>query len=166
MNLAAWFSSPWKNGWLVHSVRSAIAATVSLAVARLLKMPEAYWAPLTTIVVMQSTLGGAWAVSIHRLIGTAVGAFFGGLLASYVTLDVMGFGLAIFALGLICGLAHLNQSAYRFAGITLAIVTLVGRGKPPWIVATHRFIEVSVGIAVGLALSALWPQKELAARNS
>jgi len=27
------------------------------------------------------------------------------------------------------------------------------------VVALHRFFEVSVGIAVGLAISALWPER-------
>jgi hypothetical protein len=35
---------------------------------------------------------------------------------------------------------------------------LIGRAKPAWIVATHRFVEVAVGIAVGLALTAVWPE--------
>ena len=39
---------------VIHSIRTAIAATVSLAVARLFGLPEAYWAAIATLVVMQS----------------------------------------------------------------------------------------------------------------
>src|SRR3954468_21537258 len=39
------------------SVRTALAATVSVIVARLVQMPEAYWAAIATLVVMQSSLG-------------------------------------------------------------------------------------------------------------
>jgi hypothetical protein len=42
---------------VVHSIRTAIAATISLGVARLFGLPEAYWAAIATLVVMQSTLG-------------------------------------------------------------------------------------------------------------
>jgi hypothetical protein len=35
---------------------------------------------------------------------------------------------------------------------------LVAHTNAEWIVAVHRFFEVSVGIAVGLALTALWPE--------
>jgi hypothetical protein len=47
---------------LVHSLRTAIACVVSLLVARLFRLPEAYWAPVTTVVITQSSLGAALAV--------------------------------------------------------------------------------------------------------
>lgn len=157
-----WFSSAWSSGWLVHSARTAVGAAASLAVARLFKMPEAYWAAITAMILMESTLGTAWAVSKQRLIGTALGAAFGGLLASCVRPGIVVFGAAVFALGLMCAILRLDRSAYRFAGITLTIVTLVTRGQGPWVIAAHRFIEVSIGIAVALALTALWPEREWA----
>ncbi|MGA3028179.1 MAG: hypothetical protein ABSF98_25810 [Bryobacteraceae bacterium] len=65
--------------------------------------------------------------------------------------------------GRLLGDAHhggLSQQAYRFAGITLAIVLLIGRPGAAWLIAAHRFIEVSIGIAVGLAFAAVWPADE------
>ena len=162
LSRASWFSSAWKSGWLVHSARIAIGATSSFAVARLSGMPEAYWASITTLIVLQSTLGAAWEASKPRFIGTALGASLAGLLATYVEQGMIAFGAAIFALGLICAVLHLDQTAYRFAGITLTIVMLVPRGIAPWLVAAHRFVEVSLGIAVALALTSLWPGQELA----
>jgi len=64
----------------------------------------------------------------------------------------------VFVLGLICGFIRLDRSGYRYAGITLAIVLLVARTRSPWIVAAHRFVEVSVGIAVGLLMTVIWPE--------
>jgi hypothetical protein len=52
------------------------------------------------------------------------------------------------------------RAAYRFAGITLAIIRLIGRDRAPWVAAIHRFVEVSIGIAVGLVITALWPERE------
>jgi len=37
---------------------------------------------------------------------------------------------------------------------------LIPRTHAPWIVALHRFVEISVGIAVGLILTALWPEPQ------
>jgi uncharacterized membrane protein YccC len=153
--------SPTSTSWLTHSARQAVASAVSLVVARLCKMPEAYWAPITTLIVMQSTLGAAWASSKFRLIGTALGAALGAFLASYFSLGIIAFGLAIFVLGLVCAILRLDQSAYRFAGITLTIVMLVVRPQPHWITGLHRFLEVSLGIGVALALTAIWPQRAL-----
>lgn len=143
----------------VHSARTAIAAVVSLIVARGLGLSEAYWATISTLIIMQSTLGAALAVSEQRLAGTALGAAVGALLATYFGSNVVVYGAGVFAIGLICAALRLGQ-AYRLGSVTLAIVMLIARTKAAWIVAAHRFVEVSLGIAVGLALTALWPEDE------
>jgi uncharacterized membrane protein YccC len=149
----------------VHSARTAVAAVISLIVARALGLPEAYWATITTLIIMQSTLGAALAVSEQRFAGTAVGALMGALLTTYFGSNTIVFGFGVFAIGLICIALRLGE-AYRLASVTLAIVMLVGRTKSGWIVAAHRFVEVSVGIAVGLALTAVWPHSDLARNRS
>ncbi len=148
----------------VHSARTAVAALISLAVARAFGLPEAYWATITTLIIMQSTLGAALAVSEQRLAGTALGAALAALLATKFESNMMVFGAGVFAIGLICAALRLGE-AYRLASVTLAIVMLIARTKSAWIVALHRFVEVSVGIAVGLALTALWPEAEPAATS-
>ena len=72
----------------------------------------------------------------------------------------MVFGGAVFVLGLLCAAFRMEKSAYRYASITLAIVVLVPRSNAAWIVALHRFFEVSVGIVVALALAAVWPEHQ------
>ena len=143
-------------------VRTAMAAVASLLVARMFKLPEAYWAPITTLVVMQTNLEDAMTTGWQRFVGTALGAAAGGLLATYFGPNAIVFGLGVLALGLICAALHLDRPAYRFAGIALAIVLLITRARPPWVIAAHRFFEVSVGIAVGLAITAVWPERKAA----
>jgi uncharacterized membrane protein YccC len=152
---------------LQYSARTAVAGMVSLLTARVFGLPEAYWAAVTTMIVMQSTLGAAVTVSVQRLAGTALGAGVGALLASWLGANVLAFGGGIFLLGILCALPgvthgrlseYLDRSAYRFACITLAIVMLVVRDKSAGIVALHRFIEVSIGIVVGLLLTVVWPE--------
>ena len=157
----ALFPSAATRNWLTHAARTALAAMGSLIVARLCRLPEAYWAPITTIIVMQSTLGAAWAASKQRLIGTALGAAAGAIVASCFGRGIIVFGAAIFALGLICAILRLDQSAYRFAGVTLTIVVLIVRPQAPWITGVHRFVEVSLGIAVALVFAAVWPPRDL-----
>ena len=147
---------------LLHAVRTAIAAVVSFLAARELGLKEAYWAPITTMIVLQSTLGAAWTVSTQRLAGTALGAVVGAASAAYVGSGAAVFGAGVVLLGVICAAFHLDRAAYRFAGITLAVVMLIARSQPPWVLALHRFIEVSLGIAVGLLLTAIWPETKAA----
>jgi len=151
----------WKS-WpiVVHSARTAVAAVVSLSVAWLVRLPEAYWAPVTTLVIAQSSLGAALTVSRQRFAGTALGAAVSAVVATYFSPRLFVFGISVFLLGLLCALAHLDRSAYRFSGVTLAIVLLVPRAAPAWIIALHRFAEVSIGIAVALLLATVWPEQE------
>jgi len=132
---------------------------VSVLVARLFRLPEAYWAPITTLVITQSSLGAALTVSWQRFVGTALGAVVGAIAASYFEPHVLVFAFSVFFLGLLCALLRSDQAAYRFGGITLAIVMLVPRSGPPWQIAFHRFAEVSIGIGVALALTVVWPER-------
>ena len=141
-NEAAWTSWPV----LVHCARTAVAAVASVLAARLFRLPETYWAAITTLVVTQSSLGAALTVSWQRLVGTALGAAVGAMVATYFGLHALAFGTSVFILGLVCALAQSDRSAYRFGGITLAIVMLVPRTGPAWQIAFHRFAEVSIGI--------------------
>jgi len=144
---------------LEHAARTAAGATLSLLVARLFSLPESYWAAVTTMIVLQSTLGTALSVSALRFIGTAIGAAAGALQAALFGPNVLVFGATVFLLGVLSAALHLDRSAFRFAGITLAIVMLVVRGQPPWVVAAHRFLEVSIGIVIGLLLTAVWHER-------
>lgn len=139
------------------SLRTAIAAVGSFLIARLLRMPEAYWATISAIIVAQSTLGAAATISRQRLEGTVLGAGAGALLATYFHTNLWVFGVGVFGLGLLCALLRLGP-AYRFSGVTLAVIMLIPRDHAAWIIAAHRLIEVSAGIAVGLALSGIWPK--------
>jgi uncharacterized membrane protein YccC len=67
---------------VVHSARTAVAAVASLVAAGLFRLPEAYWAPITTLVITQSSLGAALAVSWQRFVGTILGAVIGAIVAS------------------------------------------------------------------------------------
>jgi len=143
---------------ITHAVRTAIAATVSVLIARLVQMPEAYWAAIATLVVMQSTLGATLTLSVERIVATAVGASVGALEANYFSANLVAFAVAIFLLGLLSIAFRLEKTAYRYASITLTIIVLIPRLAAPWTIALHRFLEVSVGIIVALAVVALWPE--------
>jgi uncharacterized membrane protein YgaE (UPF0421/DUF939 family) len=137
-----------------------VAALASLLMARLFRLPEAYWAPITTLVITQSSLGAALAVWWQRFVGTALGAVAGAIAASYFEPHALVFACSVLFLGLICGLLRSDQAFYRFGGITLAIVMLVPRAGPAWQIAFHRFAEVSIGIGVALVLTVVWPERE------
>jgi uncharacterized membrane protein YccC len=139
----------------INSVRATVAAVASLLLARFLKLPEFYWAPISAIVILLSTINPltlAW----QRFAGTALGAALGALIATYLPPNWMVYGAAMFVCGILCALLRIG-SAYRFAAITLTLVLLVAHTRSPWTVAAHRFVEVSLGIAVALVVTVVWP---------
>ena len=140
---------------LINSARTAVATVLSLLLARSLKLPEFYWAPISTIVILLSTtdpLTLAW----QRFAGTALGAALAALIASLLHINWIVYGVSIFVCGLLAALLRLG-GAYRFAAIALTIVLLITHTRPPWSVALHRFVEVSLGIAVALLIAKVWP---------
>ncbi|MFZ0322450.1 MAG: FUSC family protein [Candidatus Sulfotelmatobacter sp.] len=143
---------------LQDAARTTIAAVTSLLLARTLKLPEFYWAPISAIVIIQSTLNPT-AVAWQRFAGTALGAVLGALVATISPSSTLVYGIAIFLSGVLCAQLRLG-SAYRFTAITLSIILLIAHQKPAWIVASHRFVEVSLGIAVALVVTQLWPSGE------
>src|SRR2546428_9297686 len=114
---------------ITHATRTAVAATMSVIIARLVQMPEAYWAAIATLVVMQSTLGATLTLSIERIVATAVGASVGALEANFVGANPVAFALAIFLIGLLSIVFRLEKTAYRYASITLAIIVLIPRSN-------------------------------------
>jgi uncharacterized membrane protein YccC len=144
---------------LVHAVRTALAAVLSYLIARLFRLPEAYWATISTLIVMQSTMGAALPVSVQRFVGTGIGAAVGAAVATYFPGSLWAFGVAVLLVGLVFAVFRVERSAYRYTSITLAVVMLVTRSANYWLIAIHRFFEVSLGILVGLLLSAFWPER-------
>lgn len=145
---------------LEHCARTAVTAVASLLVARLFGLPETYWAPVTTLVITQSSLGTTLAVSWQRFFGTILGAIVGVILASYLAPSALVFGVSVFLLGLLCTVLQADRSAYRFGAVTLVIVMLVPRMEPAWQMAIHRWAEVSIGIVVALVMTVVWPEVE------
>jgi len=146
-----------KHVWLIHSATTAIASAIALLAATLLNMDETYWAPISTIIVMQSTLGSSWDTSKQRLIGTVIGTLTAGVMYGLPIPMPLTLAAGIFIMGLICAWLKLVLSAFRFAGVTYAIITLLPHTETAWRIGAHRFVEVSLGIAVALLVTAVGP---------
>ncbi len=141
---------------VLDALRTTLAAVASMILARLLKMPEYYWAPISAIVIVQSTIPPR-TLGWQRFVGTALGAVLGALLATFFPASALVYGVGIFVCGMLAWLMRVG-GAYRFAAITFSIVLLIPRTHAAWLVAWHRFLEVSLGIAVALVVTTAWPQ--------
>src|SRR5438477_12827264 len=88
---------------LSHAFRTELAATISILLGRLIGLPEAYWAAIATVVVMQSPVGDTVPLAIERIVASAVGA------STYFGPNLFVFALAMLLLGLISFLLRLEK---------------------------------------------------------
>jgi uncharacterized membrane protein YgaE (UPF0421/DUF939 family) len=149
----------WSKNNLVHPARMAVAAAVALLAARVLGLPEVYWASIAALIVVQSDSHAFMATSWLLVIGTALGVCLGALLAAYIGQGVIVFALGVFGMGVLSATLRLDRRANHFAAVALIIVLLAGPANLAWHRAFHRFAEFSVGIVVALVIGALWREQ-------
>jgi uncharacterized membrane protein YgaE (UPF0421/DUF939 family) len=138
--------------FLKEPVVIASTAVICLCLAQWLNLPQGYWAVMSSIIVMQSSVQETISASLTRLIGTAIGAIIGGIFLDLFGVHVWVFGIAVMLVVLTCILLNLKQS-YRLAAVTVGIILLVNHPESPWMTAFHRFLEVSLGVVVALVIS-------------
>jgi uncharacterized membrane protein YgaE (UPF0421/DUF939 family) len=100
---------------LIVSARTAVATVASMLLARALKLPEFYWAPISTTVILLSTIPPltlAW----QRFAGTALGATLGAIVATYLHSTWLVYGIGVFICGIVSFALRVG-SAYRFTAI-------------------------------------------------
>ena len=142
-----------------QGLRTALAAGLAYWITALFHMPGGYWAAISAIVVMQSEVGATVEASRDRFAGTAIGGIVGWLTALVWEGHVVLFGLSVLVVMVLCGAFHF-KNAGRLGGVTVAIIVLAPHTGPVWQVALERFLEVSLGIVVSLAVALAWPIKK------
>ena len=138
-----------------HGLRTAIAAGLAYWFGQLLHLPGAYWAAISATIVMQSEVGATVIASRDRFIGTIFGAIVGWVTAHLWHNCAVGFALGIFAVIVLCTAFRFKNSG-RLGGVTVAIIVLIPHTGHIWKIAVERFVEVSLGIAVSLAVAETW----------
>jgi uncharacterized membrane protein YccC len=142
---------------LALTLRMSVAGLLSFAVAHLFQVTQVYWAVLTTVIVMQASVGGSLKAMLDRFVGTLGGAGWG--VAVTIALphpDVASTGIALAAALIPLALLVAFRPAYRVAPVTAAIV-LLGRPVAGGVIAAalDRVFEIGLGSIVALAV-ALW----------
>ena len=151
----------WLQGWsgeLRLVLRTTLAGLITCTLAHLLELPQAIWAVLTSVLIMQASVGGSLKASLDRMLGTVAGAIWG----VSVTLAIphrealaLGLPLAV-ALAPMALLAALKPN-YRVAPVT-AIIVLLSTTRAqlgPVHYAVDRVLEIGLGCLVGIAVSLL-----------
>jgi uncharacterized membrane protein YgaE (UPF0421/DUF939 family) len=138
-----------------QATRTALSAGLAAWLTNALHMPVGYWAAISAIIVMQSEVGATLTASKDRIVGTALGAILGWVAASYGHGSLWVFALTVLVVMVLCTALRFQNSG-RLGGVTVAIIVLIPHSGPVWKIAVERFLEVSFGIAVSLAVAEAW----------
>lgn len=136
---------------LQMSLRAAVAAALSVAVAQWWQLQFPIYAMISAVVVTDLKASETWKLGLPRLVGSIVGAIVGALTCAFLRPNAWEAGLAIFAAMFLSHLLRLRNSA-RVAGYVCGIV-LLAFGDHPWEYALHRTIETALGIAMAMLVS-------------
>ena len=139
-------------------LRITVAALLTFALGQLVGLPQVYWAVLSAVIVLQSSVGGSVKATFDRLgstLGGAVWAVVVILLTSH-----LGYHPVALVLGLtVAPLAVLSafRPRYRVAPVTAVIVLLGSSGDPAGALGTglHRVLDIGFGCLVALAVALL-----------
>jgi uncharacterized membrane protein YccC len=138
-----------------YAFRVMVAGLLAYGFALALSLPQGYWAVITAIVVMQSTVGGSLKAALDRLTGTAMGAAVGFCVA---VLHLSGYAAGIALAAVLGPLAYAASANPRFrvAPMTAAIM-LIGTGGPvtlnPVAAAIDRVLEIALGGVIGVLVA-------------
>jgi uncharacterized membrane protein YccC len=140
------------------AIRATVAGVLSYAVTALFGLPEPYWAVMSTLLVIQSTVGASLQSSFDRLAGTIGGVVYGG----FVGWLIPGHDAQSILLALAVALVPLTllaafSSRYRIAPVTAVIALILPRevDTGPVQFAFERTIEVGIGGLVAVAVAFL-----------
>ncbi len=127
---------------------------ISLALAQLLQLSNAYWVPVSCLAVIQGmSMRAVWTKQVHRLLGTAIGLLLSwGLLT--LPLDKWSICFVIIALAFVIENAVVRH--YGFAAIFITPMTILladaatlEHGSAATIIQA-RFFDTLLGCLVGL----------------
>jgi len=147
-----------RSGELRLVLRTTLAGLITFTLAHVLELPQAIWAVLTSVLIMQASVGGSLQASLDRMLGTVAGAIWGvsmTLAIPHREALALGLPLAV-ALAPMALLAALKPN-YRVAPVTAIIVLLSTTGAQlgPVHYAVDRVLEIGLGCLVGIAVSLL-----------
>ena len=133
------------------ALKIAVAATLAYVMAESLRWEYPFYAVIAAIIVMGSTSGGTWSLSIQRIIGTVIGAIAGALFSIALGSTPWAMGLSIFSTIFLTSAWKLNEAAKLSSYVS--VIVILNQSHHPWLYAWGRLLETLLGISAALSVS-------------
>ena len=145
-------------GTIRAGIRATVAGILSYAVSAALGLHEPYWSVITSLLVIQSTVGASLQSSLDRVAGTIGGAIYGGLIGSLMPwYDLPSILIALTIALVPLTLLAAASSRYRIAPVTAVLALVLPRSTDTGALqfVLERIIEVALGGGVAVAVAFL-----------
>ena len=156
VDLVSWWQEMKFGRQALLAFKMGLMAFLCLTLGRLLGLKHSYWAAITAIVIMGADNSTTVAAGRDRLIGTLIGALLGWITCYVWHGYLSAYALAVALCILICTSLGIEKAG-RLAAVALTIIVLLRVGETPFRAALGRFVEVSLGIVVALAINLIVP---------
>ena len=145
-----------------YALQLALTGLVAQGIAHLVRFPNAYWIPMTALIIMKPDLLLTNARAIARVGGTFVGAALATLLAITLRPDgVWLSALIVVSLYLAYALQDVNYALYAIP-LTSYIAFILAVGRTPEVsTAEHRVIATAIAGAIAMLIHAIYVHDEL-----
>lgn len=156
-NRGSWWAQKHMRQSAIGAFKTGLAAVLCLWLGNLFGLTHSYWAAISAIsaiVVMGSESAVSLVACRDRLIGTAIGAVLGWATFHVWHGHYLLYGLSVMLCLLACSTLKFEKAG-RLAGVALTIIVLIKIDAGPAQAALARFLEVSLGIVIALAVTLL-----------
>ena len=137
-----------------HGLQLAAAIVAAYGISALLRLPESFWAVMSTLIVMRPSASATLDASRDRIAGTLAGAACGlfGVFLCHLGANALVLTLAIVA---VLAFASATVPALRSAAVAVLIVMAAGDlpGHPALQTALLRVAQIVVGVGVATAIA-------------
>ena len=140
------FSPAWR-----YALRVALTLIVAVEIAGLLHIQNAYWLPMTTLIILKPDFYKTYAGAIQRVAGTFLGVVVASLIAHlfHPSLGSLFALVAVFSFGCFA-LLKVNPIPFS-AMLTAYVVFLIATtGLPETTITGHRLMLTALGCALAL----------------
>ncbi len=144
-----------------HGLKVGLAGVLAYYLSGLIGIPYAYWAVVSTVIVMQMQVSDSIQMCLYRFTGTTIGAGIG-IVAILVFPTTEYATLAgIFVTTGLCAYLTRYNVRFRMAAITVSIVYLTSVSEEHRIYFTlFRVAEIGIGVLCAFLVSVLvWPNR-------
>ena len=136
----------------LRTIKTAIAVTLSILVARLFNFEYPFFVAMTALISMDKTMGDSFKTGRNRIMGTLFGALIGISLSYIDRGNAFLCGLGMIILIELCNIFNLKGSI-TIGGIVM-IAIMVHTDKTPIFYGFHRTLDTLIGASLSFVVNA------------